>query len=57
MQAFEFKMTPEIVASIGLALDIIGVILIWKYGLGDGVVNGCKYHVYSHSLYPPYSCV
>ena len=27
--------TPELVASVGLFLDIIGVVLIWRYGLGQ----------------------
>jgi hypothetical protein len=30
-------MTPKVVGSIGLCLDILGVYLIWRYGLTGGV--------------------
>jgi hypothetical protein len=31
------QMTPEVVNSIGLLLDIVGVVLIWIFGLGKSL--------------------
>ncbi len=42
-------MSPEVISSVGLFFDAVGVILIWKFNLGKGIeikdADGTAYQI------------